>query len=49
MPGPQPVEIHRRHVSLRDRLIKGVTTPQNIGMRAYKQRKGLSVWTDIYR
>ncbi|KAI0114367.1 hypothetical protein GGR51DRAFT_577389 [Nemania sp. FL0031] len=38
-PEAQPVEIHRRFTSLRDRLIKGVNTPQNIGMRAYKRKQ----------
>ncbi|KAJ8122383.1 hypothetical protein O1611_g9855 [Lasiodiplodia mahajangana] len=38
-PESQPVEIHRRFTSLRDRLIKGVNTPQDIGMRAYKKKK----------
>jgi len=33
-------EIHRRHLSLRNRLIAGNLTPQNVGMRVYNQRKG---------
>lgn len=39
-PEVQRTEVHRRRISLRDRLIKGVTEPQEIGMRAYKLRKG---------
>jgi hypothetical protein len=35
-----PVEIHRRRVALRDRLIRGEYEPQAMGMRAYQMRKG---------
>ncbi|KAI0442910.1 hypothetical protein F4803DRAFT_550629 [Xylaria telfairii] len=34
-----PTEIHRRNISLRERLIDGEYEPQLVGMRAYKLRK----------
>ncbi|RWA12315.1 hypothetical protein EKO27_g2806 [Xylaria grammica] len=34
-----PVEVHRRRMSLRDRLINGIFEPQNIGMRAHNTKK----------
>jgi hypothetical protein len=36
----QPTEIHRRKVSLRDRLIRGEYEPQAVGMRAHMLKKG---------
>ncbi|TGJ78365.1 hypothetical protein E0Z10_g10396 [Xylaria hypoxylon] len=38
-PDNHPAEIHRRKSCLRDRLIKGNTEPQPIGMRAYNIKK----------